>query len=66
MKQIHKIAFCGVFTGSTVALSKCKSYCVSFKLETVEMAEKKSKEAAVREFSVDPKRMREYRTLVLL
>ena len=30
------------------------------------MAEKKSKEAATREFGVDPKRIREYRTLILL
>ena len=49
-----------------LAMSKRKSYCVSFKLKAVEMAEKKSKEAAAREFCVDLKRIREYRTLILL
>ena len=38
----------------------------SFKLKAVEMAEKKSKEAAAKEFSVDPKRIREYPTFILL
>ena len=47
-----------------LAMSRCKSYCVSFKLKAVESAEKKSKEAAAREFCVDPKRVREYRTLI--
>ena len=45
-----------------LAMSKCKLYCVSFKLKAVEMDEKKSKEAGVREFGMDPKRIREYRT----
>ena len=49
-----------------LAMSKRKSYRVSFKLKAVEMAEKKSKEASAREFGVDPKRIQEYRTLILL
>ena len=49
-----------------LAMSKCKLYCVYFKLKAVEMAEKKSKKAAAREFGVDLKRIREYRTLILL
>ena len=32
-----------------LAMSKCKSYCVSFKLKAVETTEKNSKEAAARE-----------------
>ena len=48
-----------------LAMSECKSYCVSFKLKVVETVEKKSKEAAAREFGVDPKRIREYRTLII-
>ena len=39
-----------------LAMSKRKSYCVSFKLKVLETAEKKSKEAAAREFGVDPRR----------
>ena len=46
-------------------MSAVQSYCVSFKLKAVETAEKKSKEAAAREFGVDPKRIREYHTLIL-
>ena len=46
-----------------LAMSKCKLYYVSFKLKVNEMAEKKSNEAAVRKFGMDPKRIREYRTL---
>ena len=49
-----------------LAMSKRKSYYVSFKLKVVETVEKKSKEAAAREFGMDPKRIREYRTLILL
>ena len=49
-----------------LAVSKRKSYCVSFKLKVVETAEKKSNEAAAREIGVDPKRIREYHTLILL
>ena len=49
-----------------LVMSKHKSYCVSFKLMAIETAEKKSKVAAAREFGVDPKRIREYRTLILL
>ena len=41
-------------------MSKRKSYDVSFKLKAVECAEKKSKEAAVREMGVDSKRIREW------
>ena len=42
------------------AMSKRKSYDVSFKLKAVECAEKKSKAAAAREMSVDNKRIREW------
>ena len=49
-----------------LATSKRKLFCVSFKLKAVETAEKKSKEAAAREFGIDPKRIREYRKLILL
>ena len=35
-----------------LAMSKHKSYCVSFNLKAVETAEKKSKEAAAREFGM--------------
>ena len=35
-----------------LAMSRRKQYCVSLKLKAVEKAEKKSKEAAAREFSV--------------
>ena len=42
------------------AMSKQKSYDVSFKLKAVECAEKKSKEAAAREMGVDSKRIREW------
>ena len=42
------------------AMSKRKSYDVSFKLKAVEYAEKKSKEAAAREMGVDSKRIREW------
>ena len=38
----------------------CKSYDLLFKLKAVETAEKKSKEAAAREFRVDPRRIREW------
>ena len=42
-------------------MSKRKhSYDVSLKLKAVAVAEKKSKEAAAREFSVDPRRIREW------
>ena len=42
------------------AMSKHKSDDVSFKLKAVECAEKKSKEAAVREMGVDCKRIHEW------
>ena len=48
-----------------IAMSKRKSYFVSFQLKVVEMAEKKSKGAAAREFGMDPKRIRENRALLL-
>jgi len=41
-------------------MSKRKSYDAVFKLKAVEVAEKKCKEAAAREFKVDPKRIREW------
>ena len=40
--------------------SERRSYNVSFKLKTVECAEKKSKEAAAREMGVDSKMIREW------
>ena len=47
--------------GSYFKMSKRKhSYDVSLKLKAVAVAEKKSKEAAAREFSVDPQRIREW------
>ena len=49
-----------------LTMSKCKLCCVSFKLKVVETAEKKSKEAAAKEFCVGPKRIPEYHTLILL
>ena len=36
-------------------MSKCKSFDVSFKLKAVEFASKRSKQAAAREYGVDPK-----------
>ena len=42
------------------AMSKRKLYNVSFKLKAVECAEKKSKEAAVREMGVDSKRINKW------
>ena len=39
---------------------KRKSFDLTYKLNAVEGAEKKSKEAAAREFSVDAKRIREW------
>ena len=41
-------------------MSSRKSYDILFKLKAVETAEKKSKEAAAREFRVDPRRIREW------
>ena len=41
-------------------MSKRKAYDVSFKLKAVECAEKKSKEAAVREMGVDSKMIHEW------
>ena len=47
--------------GSYFKMSKRKhSYDVSLKLKAVAVAEKKSKEAAAREFSVDPRRIQEW------
>ncbi len=37
-----------------------RSFHLSFKLRAIEVAEKKSKEAAAREFDVDPKQIREW------
>ena len=37
-----------------------RSYDTATKLQAVEVAEKKSKEAAARQFSVDPRRIREW------
>ena len=41
-------------------MSHHQSYDVLFKLKAIETAEKKSKEAAAREFRVDAKRVREW------
>ena len=45
---------------STAMAQKRKSFDVSFKLKAVETAEKRSKEAAAREFGVDDRRIREW------
>jgi len=41
-------------------MPKQRSYTTTFKLKAIEVAEKKSKEAAARELKVDPKRIREW------
>ena len=46
-------------------MSKQKEYDVSFKLEAVECAEKKSKEAAAREMGMDSKMIHEWRKQML-
>ena len=40
--------------------TKRKAYTVTTKLQAVEVAEKTSKETAARQFSVDPRRIREW------
>ena len=45
---------------ASTCMLKHKSYSISFKLKAIETAEKKSKEAAAREFAVNPKRIREW------
>ena len=52
-------AFCDEVTIEvTMAQKRKKSYDISFKLKAVESAEKKSKEAAAREFCVDDSTIR--------
>ena len=64
--EVYHVAHVGYLVSQSascqLAMSKRKSYCVSFKLKVVEMTEKEPKEAAMREFGVDPKRIREYCT----
>ena len=41
-------------------VQKIKSYDIAFKLKAIDSAEKTSKEAAAREYNVDPKRVPEW------
>ena len=53
----------GAWHNTHVALAmatKRKAYTVTTKLQAVEVAEKTSKEAAARQFGVDPRRIREW------
>ena len=53
----------GVWHSTHVALAmatKRKAYTVTIKLQAMEVAEKMSKEAAARQFGVDPRRIREW------
>ena len=63
---MHKGYLILISASCQLAMSKRKSYCVSFKLKAVETAEKKSKVATAREIDMDPKRIREYRTLIII
>ena len=48
----------------TLPLKRKKSYDINLKLKAVEEAEKKSKEAAAREFCVDPKRIQDVSSFI--
>lgn len=45
---------------ATARKERHRSFDLDFKLRAIEVAEKKSKESAAREFDVDPKRIREW------